>query len=126
MGVGERCCSFDGDADRIVYYYTDSDDRFHLLDGDKIATLISTYLKELLTQVQCTLHKHAKSGVESSIASIVSFNGARVCAGRAPSAGRCRSDGLRQWKLHALLGGCHEGNVLVFFLQRPCHYEPSL
>ncbi|XP_056604331.1 phosphoacetylglucosamine mutase [Triplophysa dalaica] len=50
MGAGERCCSFDGDADRIVYYYTDSDGRFHLLDGDKIATLISTYLKELLTQ----------------------------------------------------------------------------
>ncbi|XP_065121892.1 phosphoacetylglucosamine mutase [Paramisgurnus dabryanus] len=50
MGVGERCCSFDGDADRIVYYYTDSDGRFQLLDGDKIATLISTYLKELLTQ----------------------------------------------------------------------------
>uniref|UniRef100_A0A3Q2XQ93 Phosphoacetylglucosamine mutase n=1 Tax=Hippocampus comes TaxID=109280 RepID=A0A3Q2XQ93_HIPCM len=44
---GERCCSFDGDADRIVYYYTDSEDRFHLLDGDKIATLISTFLKEL-------------------------------------------------------------------------------
>uniref|UniRef100_A0A672Q569 Phosphoacetylglucosamine mutase n=1 Tax=Sinocyclocheilus grahami TaxID=75366 RepID=A0A672Q569_SINGR len=48
MGVGERCCSFDGDADRIVYYYTDSKGCFHLLDGDKIATLISTYLKELL------------------------------------------------------------------------------
>ncbi|XP_057180337.1 phosphoacetylglucosamine mutase [Triplophysa rosa] len=50
MGAGERCCSFDGDADRIVYYYTDSDGRFHLQDGDKIGTLISTYLKELLTQ----------------------------------------------------------------------------
>ncbi|XP_069014507.1 phosphoacetylglucosamine mutase [Embiotoca jacksoni] len=47
---GERCCSFDGDADRIVYYYTDSEGCFHLLDGDKIATLISTFLKELLTQ----------------------------------------------------------------------------
>lgn len=46
----ERCCSFDGDADRIVYYYTDSEGQFHLLDGDKIATLISTFLKELLTQ----------------------------------------------------------------------------
>ncbi|XP_049612627.1 phosphoacetylglucosamine mutase isoform X1 [Syngnathus scovelli] len=52
---GERCCSFDGDADRIVYYYTDSDDRFHLLDGDKIATLISTFLKELLMQAGLNL-----------------------------------------------------------------------
>lgn len=50
VSPGERCCSFDGDADRIVYYYTDSEGRFHLLDGDKIATLISTFLKELLTQ----------------------------------------------------------------------------
>uniref|UniRef100_A0A8C1AQM4 Phosphoacetylglucosamine mutase n=1 Tax=Cyprinus carpio carpio TaxID=630221 RepID=A0A8C1AQM4_CYPCA len=55
MGVGERCCSFDGDADRIVYYYTDSKGCFHLLDGDKIATLISTYLKELLTQAGLNL-----------------------------------------------------------------------
>uniref|UniRef100_A0A6Q2WSB0 Phosphoacetylglucosamine mutase n=1 Tax=Esox lucius TaxID=8010 RepID=A0A6Q2WSB0_ESOLU len=50
ISAGERCCSYDGDADRIVYYYTDSASRFHLLDGDKIATLISTYLKDLLTQ----------------------------------------------------------------------------
>uniref|UniRef100_UPI003AAE33F0 phosphoacetylglucosamine mutase isoform X2 n=1 Tax=Centroberyx gerrardi TaxID=166262 RepID=UPI003AAE33F0 len=50
MNTGERCCSFDGDADRIVYYYSDSAGQFHLLDGDKIATLISTFLKELLTQ----------------------------------------------------------------------------
>ncbi|XP_028253902.1 phosphoacetylglucosamine mutase [Parambassis ranga] len=50
INPGERCCSFDGDADRIVYYYTGSDGTFHLLDGDKIATLISTYLKELLMQ----------------------------------------------------------------------------
>uniref|UniRef100_A0A669D7W8 Phosphoacetylglucosamine mutase n=1 Tax=Oreochromis niloticus TaxID=8128 RepID=A0A669D7W8_ORENI len=50
INPGERCCSFDGDADRIVYYYTDSEGTFHLLDGDKMATLISTFLKELLTQ----------------------------------------------------------------------------
>lgn len=50
LNPGERCCSYDGDADRIVYYYADAGGQFHLLDGDKIATLISTYLKELLTQ----------------------------------------------------------------------------
>lgn len=55
VGPGECCCSFDGDADRVVYYYSDSAGCFHLLDGDKIATLISTYLKDLLTQVNnCT------------------------------------------------------------------------
>lgn len=47
----ERCCSFDGDADRIVYYYCDADGHFHLIDGDKIATLISSFLKELLLEV---------------------------------------------------------------------------
>ncbi|XP_051909391.1 phosphoacetylglucosamine mutase isoform X2 [Hippocampus zosterae] len=52
---GERCCSFDGDADRIVYYYTDSEDHFHLLDGDKMATLITTFLKELLMQARLNL-----------------------------------------------------------------------
>ncbi|XP_061602487.1 phosphoacetylglucosamine mutase [Cololabis saira] len=50
INSGDRCCSFDGDADRIVYYYTDSQGLFHLLDGDKIASLISSFLKELTTQ----------------------------------------------------------------------------
>ncbi|XP_029985122.1 phosphoacetylglucosamine mutase [Sphaeramia orbicularis] len=55
MNPGERYCSFDGDADRIVYYYTDSEGQFHLLDGDKIATLMSTFLKELLEQAGLNL-----------------------------------------------------------------------
>uniref|UniRef100_A0A3Q3WX65 Phosphoacetylglucosamine mutase n=1 Tax=Mola mola TaxID=94237 RepID=A0A3Q3WX65_MOLML len=55
MNPGERGCSFDGDADRIVYYYTDAEEKFHLLDGDKISTLISTFLKELLTQAGLVL-----------------------------------------------------------------------
>ncbi|XP_063772968.1 phosphoacetylglucosamine mutase isoform X2 [Pseudophryne corroboree] len=55
MKPGERCCSFDGDADRIVYYYNDGHNCFHLLDGDKIATLISTFIKELLLKVDLTL-----------------------------------------------------------------------
>ncbi|KAG8444833.1 hypothetical protein GDO86_009839 [Hymenochirus boettgeri] len=55
MKPEERCCSFDGDADRIVYYYNDSAGHFHLLDGDKIATLISTFLKEMLVKVNLSL-----------------------------------------------------------------------
>ncbi|NWX42338.1 AGM1 mutase, partial [Steatornis caripensis] len=55
MKPNERCCSFDGDADRIVYYYTDATGHFHLIDGDKIATLISIFLKELLAKVGQTL-----------------------------------------------------------------------
>ncbi|XP_068198391.1 phosphoacetylglucosamine mutase isoform X1 [Antennarius striatus] len=55
INPGERGCSFDGDADRLVYYYMDSEGQFHLLDGDKIATLICTFLKELFTQVGLNL-----------------------------------------------------------------------
>uniref|UniRef100_A0A182QQ20 Phosphoacetylglucosamine mutase n=1 Tax=Anopheles farauti TaxID=69004 RepID=A0A182QQ20_9DIPT len=49
--VGGRCCSVDGDADRVVYYFTDPDTGvFHLLDGDRIATLLAGYLKDLIEQ----------------------------------------------------------------------------
>lgn len=49
---GARCASFDGDADRLVYYYTDAgkDGKFHLLDGDKIATLAASFIKDLVEQ----------------------------------------------------------------------------
>lgn len=53
MKSNERCCSFDGDADRIIYYYHDADGQFHLVDGDKIAALISSFLKEPLLEVWC-------------------------------------------------------------------------
>lgn len=48
---GERnriCCSFDGDADRIVFYYCGKNGDFHLLDGDKMATLFAKFFQELL------------------------------------------------------------------------------
>ena len=45
-----RCVSVDGDADRVVYSYIDADGQFHLMDGDKIATLIAGYFKHLLTE----------------------------------------------------------------------------
>ncbi|RMZ87441.1 hypothetical protein DV736_g5326, partial [Chaetothyriales sp. CBS 134916] len=44
----ERCCSLDGDADRLVYYYTDALNNFNLLDGDRIATLSAIFLADLL------------------------------------------------------------------------------
>ncbi|CAG0926213.1 unnamed protein product, partial [Notodromas monacha] len=45
---GTRCVSFDGDADRIVYYYNDSAKVFRLLDGDKISALVAGFLSDLL------------------------------------------------------------------------------
>ncbi|KAI9800489.1 MAG: hypothetical protein M1825_004037 [Sarcosagium campestre] len=46
-GPLERCASFDGDADRIVYYFLDKDNQFRLLDGDKIATLAASFIGDL-------------------------------------------------------------------------------
>lgn len=45
---GVRYCSFDGDADRIVYFYQDTNGHFALLDGDKIASLITSFLQKLV------------------------------------------------------------------------------
>ena len=46
LSPGVRHVSVDGDADRVVYYF--SDDKFHLLDGDRIATLLAGHIKHLL------------------------------------------------------------------------------
>lgn len=43
-----RFCSFDGDADRLIYYYADRTGQFKLLDGDKIATLAASFLGGLV------------------------------------------------------------------------------
>ncbi|OLY82610.1 Phosphoacetylglucosamine mutase [Smittium mucronatum] len=48
MVVGERYCSFDGDADRLLYFYLDENKNFKYLDGDKISSLIAMHLKDLL------------------------------------------------------------------------------
>lgn len=45
--IAERCASFDGDADRIVYFFRNKNNKFQLLDGDKIASLIARFLKEV-------------------------------------------------------------------------------
>ncbi|RKO98819.1 hypothetical protein CXG81DRAFT_15406 [Caulochytrium protostelioides] len=48
---GDRWCSLDGDADRIVFYYV-RDGAFRLLDGDKIAVLAAVYIRDLLAAAQ--------------------------------------------------------------------------
>lgn len=42
--------SFDGDADRIVFFFVDKEGTFKLLDGDKIATLCASFLGDLVQQ----------------------------------------------------------------------------
>lgn len=43
IAEGERCCSLDGDADRIVYF-TKTNGCFEILNGDKIACLLIKFL----------------------------------------------------------------------------------
>lgn len=45
---GQRACSLDGDADRLIYYYADERGQFHMLDGDKITTLVASFIVELV------------------------------------------------------------------------------
>jgi phosphoacetylglucosamine mutase len=47
-----RYASLDGDADRIVFYYIDECQVFHLLDGDKIAALAALFFKNLISKVK--------------------------------------------------------------------------
>ncbi|XP_072934714.1 phosphoacetylglucosamine mutase [Epargyreus clarus] len=45
----QRVASLDGDGDRLVYYYLDDKNKMHLLDGDRIATLLASYITQLQT-----------------------------------------------------------------------------
>lgn len=45
---GQRGCSLDGDADRLMYFYLDEKSQFHMLDGDKIAALVAAFIVELV------------------------------------------------------------------------------
>ncbi|BGP26825.1 phosphoacetylglucosamine mutase [Rhodotorula toruloides] len=64
----QRYCSFDGDADRIVFYYADGAGTFHLLDGDKIAGLAAGFIMDLV--------KDAGLGVKVGVVQTAYANGA--------------------------------------------------
>lgn len=50
IGSTDFCCSVDGDADRLVYFYAEGEGskKIKLLDGDKIASLVAGLLKDLV------------------------------------------------------------------------------
>lgn len=45
---GARNCSLDGDADRLIYYWTDPDTGFFMLDGDRISSLYASFIGDLV------------------------------------------------------------------------------
>ena len=50
-----RCCSFDGDADRLVYHYFDDAGTWRLLDGDAIACLCGVFFADQLASAGLTV-----------------------------------------------------------------------
>lgn len=44
---GARYCSLDGDADRLIYYWTEPGTGFFMLDGDRIASLAASFIADL-------------------------------------------------------------------------------
>ncbi|KAK0729108.1 hypothetical protein B0T21DRAFT_314625 [Apiosordaria backusii] len=47
--AGLRCCSLDGDADRLIYYWIDPDNStFVMLDGDRISSLAASFIGDLV------------------------------------------------------------------------------
>ncbi len=44
---GDRWCSLDGDADRLIYYWIDPESGFFMFDGDRIATLAASFIGDL-------------------------------------------------------------------------------
>ena len=52
---GKKCASFDGDADRLIYFFRDSEnDKLVIIDGDKQFVLISMYIQDLLDKLAIT------------------------------------------------------------------------
>ena len=56
-----RCCSVDGDADRVVYHYFDDEGNWRLLDGDAIACLCGVFFADQLAAAGLTVDP-AKAG----------------------------------------------------------------
>ncbi|KXN67226.1 hypothetical protein CONCODRAFT_43113 [Conidiobolus coronatus NRRL 28638] len=62
--TGARFTSLDGNADRLVYYYSDSETKaLKLIDGDKISSLAAMFVKNLIQKANLS---HLKIGVIQS------------------------------------------------------------
>lgn len=72
---GTRGCSFDGDADRIVYYYLQDGRIFRLLDGDKIAVMVAMFLGDLIKKAR--LHE-GENGLWVGVVQTAYANGSSI------------------------------------------------
>lgn len=49
--ANKKCLSFDGDADRQIYYFGDAEGNLKVVDGDKQFALIMLYVQGLLAKL---------------------------------------------------------------------------
>ncbi|EGD78252.1 phosphoglucomutase 3 [Salpingoeca rosetta] len=54
-GAGDRCVTFDGDADRVLYFFT-RDGTFFMLDGDRISSLAAQFIQQCATAAALDLN----------------------------------------------------------------------
>ena len=47
-----KCCSIDGDADRLVYFFNDRNKKFRLLDGDRFSVLFALFISAKLKEAK--------------------------------------------------------------------------
>lgn len=47
-----KYCSIDGDADRLVYFFIDSNQQFRMLDGDRFSVLFVSFLAHQLREAK--------------------------------------------------------------------------
>ncbi|CAD5206461.1 unnamed protein product [Bursaphelenchus okinawaensis] len=58
-----RCASFDGDADRLLYFFRDSEYKLHVLDGDHISALFAKFLMDHIRAIPAILQNNFTIGV---------------------------------------------------------------
>ncbi|RZR78819.1 hypothetical protein BHM03_00004358, partial [Ensete ventricosum] len=77
-GVGIRCASLDGDADRLVYFLIPSASSVNidLIDGDKILSLFAVFIKEQLDVLYKDSDSNNKPPVRLGIVQTAYANGA--------------------------------------------------
>jgi len=100
---GERGCSLDGDADRLMYYYLDERGKFHMLDGDKIAALVAAFAMELVKNAG--LESEIKLGVvQTAYANGASTKYlAKVCLASCACAGFINFPSAFRWNVYPLV-----------------------
>lgn len=69
VAPGACCCAVDGDADRLVYFYSSgADGTVMLLDGDKIAALAAGLIKDLVAALPAALAAASVGVVQTAYA----------------------------------------------------------